>query len=171
MKQSQTGEFYGQTNKTINLEGITLTDTVYTLDKVDWHYHENAYFTFILQGNVIEGNKKKSTIVLPGIYFFTIGRNRITTSNRKVLQGVFTSRSRRIGLTIWTSVLQIYRAASIFQTRISSFYFIKFLGKQKQMTALLCFRSRLCCWKLYQKCFGIINLILVKNQPGSLKLI
>ena len=59
MKQSQKGEFYGQTNKTINLEGITLTDTVYTHDKVDWHYHENAYFTFILQGNVIEGNKKE----------------------------------------------------------------------------------------------------------------
>nr|WP_315156622.1 AraC family transcriptional regulator [uncultured Flavobacterium sp.] len=59
MKLSQKGEFYGQTNKTINLEGITLTDTVYTHDKVDWHYHENAYFTFILQGNVIEGNKKE----------------------------------------------------------------------------------------------------------------
>jgi AraC-like DNA-binding protein len=59
MKQSQKGEFYGQTNKTINLEGITLTDTVYTHEKVDWHYHKNAYFTFILQGNVIEGNKKE----------------------------------------------------------------------------------------------------------------
>ncbi|REH01220.1 helix-turn-helix domain-containing protein [Flavobacterium aquicola] len=59
MKLSQKGEFYGQTNKTINLEGVTLTDTVYTHDKVDWHYHENAYFTFILQGNVIEGNKKE----------------------------------------------------------------------------------------------------------------
>lgn len=59
MKQSLKGEFYGQTNKTINLEGITLTDTVYTHDKVDWHYHENAYFTFILQGNLIEGNKKE----------------------------------------------------------------------------------------------------------------
>jgi AraC family transcriptional regulator len=59
MKQSQKGEFYGQTNSTINLDGITLTDTVYTHDKVDWHYHENAYFTFVLQGNVIEGNKKE----------------------------------------------------------------------------------------------------------------
>ncbi|TRX30616.1 helix-turn-helix transcriptional regulator [Flavobacterium sp. ZT3R18] len=59
MKQSLKGEFYGQTNKTINLEGITLTDTIYTHDKVDWHYHENAYFTFILQGNLIEGNKKE----------------------------------------------------------------------------------------------------------------
>lgn len=59
MKQLQTGEFYGQTNQTIHLDGITLTDTEYTLDRVDWHYHENAYFTFILQGNVIEGNKKE----------------------------------------------------------------------------------------------------------------
>jgi AraC family transcriptional regulator len=59
MQQLLTGQFFGQTNKTIHLDGITLTDTEYTLDKVDWHYHENAYFTFILQGNVIEGNKKE----------------------------------------------------------------------------------------------------------------
>lgn len=59
MKQLLTGEFFGQTYQTIHLDGITLTDTEYTLDRVDWHYHENAYFTFILQGNVIEGNKKE----------------------------------------------------------------------------------------------------------------
>ena len=59
MKHLKTGEFHGQTNKTIHLNGITLTDTEYTHDKVDWHYHENAYFTFILQGNVIEGNRKE----------------------------------------------------------------------------------------------------------------
>ncbi len=59
MEQLQTGEFYGQTNQTIHLDGITLTDTEYTHDRVDWHYHENAYFTFILQGNVVEGNKKE----------------------------------------------------------------------------------------------------------------
>ena len=59
MKHLQTGQFYGQTNKTILLNGLTLTDTEYTHDKVDWHYHENAYFTFILQGNVIEGNRNE----------------------------------------------------------------------------------------------------------------
>jgi len=59
VKYLQTGSFYGQTNQTIRLKGITLTDTEYTHDKVDWHYHENAYFTFILAGNVIEGNKKE----------------------------------------------------------------------------------------------------------------
>lgn len=59
MKQLQTGSFYGQTNQITHLPGITITDTEYTLDKVDWHYHENAYFTFILAGNVIEGNRKE----------------------------------------------------------------------------------------------------------------
>jgi len=59
MKQSHKGQFYGQTNKTIHLDGVTLTDTVYTHQKVDWHYHENAYFTFLLQGGLIEGNKKE----------------------------------------------------------------------------------------------------------------
>jgi AraC family transcriptional regulator len=59
MKHLQTGQFHGQTNNTILLNGLTLTDTEYTHDKVDWHYHENAYFTFILQGNVIEGNKNE----------------------------------------------------------------------------------------------------------------
>lgn len=39
MKQLKTGAFYGQTNQTIHLNGITLTDTEYTLDFVDWHYH------------------------------------------------------------------------------------------------------------------------------------
>ena len=59
MKYLQTGNFFGQTNKIINIDGVTLTDTEYTHPKVDWHYHENAYFTFILSGNVIEGNKKE----------------------------------------------------------------------------------------------------------------
>ncbi|MEI9809919.1 MAG: hypothetical protein WDO16_19755 [Bacteroidota bacterium] len=70
MKHSRKGEFYGQTNKTIYLDGITLTDTVYTHDKVDWHYHEHAYFTFILQGNMIEGNKKETYHCFPGSLLF-----------------------------------------------------------------------------------------------------
>jgi AraC family transcriptional regulator len=52
------GQFFGTTNETIRLKGITLTDTEYTHEMVDWHFHENAYFTFILDGKLIEGNKK-----------------------------------------------------------------------------------------------------------------
>ncbi len=58
MKQLIPGQFYGETNARIDLDGLIITDTEYTHDKVDWHYHENAYFTFILQGRVIECNKK-----------------------------------------------------------------------------------------------------------------
>lgn len=70
MKHLPTGQFYGQTNETIYLDGIALTDTEYTEDKVDWHYHENAYFTFILQGNLIEGNKKEVYNCSPGTLLF-----------------------------------------------------------------------------------------------------
>lgn len=70
MKNLLTGQFYGQTNEKIHLDGITLTDTEYTHQKVDWHYHENAYFTFILQGNVIEGNKKEVYNCTPGTLLF-----------------------------------------------------------------------------------------------------
>ena len=55
----KSGQFFGQTNKTTQLSGVTLTDTEYTHKYVDWHYHENAYFTLVLQGRVIEGNKKE----------------------------------------------------------------------------------------------------------------
>lgn len=59
MKYLRTANFFGETNQTVWLKGIILTDTEYTHKFVDWHYHENAYFTFILQGNLIEGNKKE----------------------------------------------------------------------------------------------------------------
>jgi len=58
MNRSKTGQFYGVTSETILLEGVTLTDTEYTQDRVPWHYHEHDYFTFILEGCVLEGNKK-----------------------------------------------------------------------------------------------------------------
>jgi AraC family transcriptional regulator len=60
MEHLKTGQFYGQTNQSFHSNGIILTDTEYTHDYVDWHYHENAYFTFILQGSVLEGNKKET---------------------------------------------------------------------------------------------------------------
>lgn len=58
MNNLKTGQFYGNTNDILHLDGITLTDTEYTHEKVDWHFHENAYFTFIIEGKLLEGNKK-----------------------------------------------------------------------------------------------------------------
>ncbi|WP_312993388.1 helix-turn-helix transcriptional regulator [Chryseobacterium flavum] len=60
MNTLRKGEYFGETNQMVNLDGLTITDTEYTYPYVDWHYHENAYFTFLLQGNMTEGNRKET---------------------------------------------------------------------------------------------------------------
>jgi AraC family transcriptional regulator len=59
MTCSKPGQFYGKANETLFLNGIILNDSDYIHDTVDWHYHENAYFTFLLQGSSLDGNKKQ----------------------------------------------------------------------------------------------------------------
>ncbi|GAB3999174.1 hypothetical protein GCM10028807_48640 [Spirosoma daeguense] len=70
MNELKTGQFYGQTNQTVKLGNLTLTDTEYTHDWVDWHFHENAYFTFILDGRVLEGNRKETYHCTAGSLLF-----------------------------------------------------------------------------------------------------
>lgn len=60
MNFSQTGQFYGHTNETVKLAGLTLTDTEYRQKRVPWHFHQNCYFTFLLEGGMTEANKKRS---------------------------------------------------------------------------------------------------------------
>lgn len=69
-KQLKEGQYFGQLNHKINFNGITITDTEYTHDYVDWHTHENPYFTFLLQGKLIEENKKESYTLLQGSLLF-----------------------------------------------------------------------------------------------------
>lgn len=59
MKRSERGFFYGDTTELIRLDGVTLTDTVYDQGRVDWHFHEDDYFTFLLMGGMREGNRKE----------------------------------------------------------------------------------------------------------------
>ncbi|MEO1450568.1 MAG: helix-turn-helix transcriptional regulator [Bacteroidota bacterium] len=59
-EQLQEGQFYGNSNFKACFNGITITDTEYTYPYVDWHCHENPHFTFLLQGKLIEENKKEA---------------------------------------------------------------------------------------------------------------
>jgi len=70
MKRSERGFFYGDTTEKIRLEGVTLTDTIYAQGKVDWHFHEDDYFTFLLVGGMREGNKKEVYECLAGDLLF-----------------------------------------------------------------------------------------------------
>ena len=70
MNKLSTGEFYGAHYQKSAYENITITDTEYTHSKVDWHYHENQYFTYLLQGKLFESNKKESYYLEPGNLLF-----------------------------------------------------------------------------------------------------
>lgn len=70
MNYLRTGQFFGQTDKTIRCDGLTMTDTQYTVEYVDWHYHENPYFTFIVDGSIIEGSKRETHHCSTGTLLF-----------------------------------------------------------------------------------------------------
>lgn len=52
------------------MNGLVITDTEYTHDHVPWHYHENAYLTFMLKGCITETNKKETITCPPGTLLF-----------------------------------------------------------------------------------------------------
>ena len=60
MKYFKAGQFFGQSNQTISLDGVTVTETVYDYEFIDWHYHENPHFSFVLFGNTCEGNSRET---------------------------------------------------------------------------------------------------------------
>jgi AraC-like DNA-binding protein len=70
MNKLKKGEFYGTHYQKSAFENIIITDTEYTHDKVDWHYHENPYFTYLLEGKLFESNKKESYYLEQGELLF-----------------------------------------------------------------------------------------------------
>jgi AraC-like DNA-binding protein len=70
MNKLKTGEFYGTHYQKSAFENLIITDTEYTHSKVDWHYHENPYFTYLLQGKLFESSKKESYYLEPGNLLF-----------------------------------------------------------------------------------------------------
>jgi AraC-like DNA-binding protein len=70
MNQLKKGEFFGTHYQRSTFENIVLTDTEYTHNKVDWHCHENPYFTYLLEGKLFESNKKQSYYLEPGSLLF-----------------------------------------------------------------------------------------------------
>lgn len=71
MNKLKTGEFYGKHYQKSAFKNLIITDTEYTHSKVDWHYHENPYFTYLLQGKIFESNKKEAYCLEPGSLLFS----------------------------------------------------------------------------------------------------
>ena len=70
MNKLKTGEYFGTHYQKSVFDNLIITDTEYTHNKVDWHTHENPYFTYLLQGKLFEANKKESYYLEPGSLLF-----------------------------------------------------------------------------------------------------
>jgi len=70
VQQLKKGEYFGTHFHKLQLDNFLITDTEYTHDKVDWHRHENPYFIFLLQGKLLEANKKDTYYLSPGTLLF-----------------------------------------------------------------------------------------------------
>ncbi len=68
--QLKKGEYFGTHYHKLQLDNFLITDTEYTHQKVDWHSHENPYFTYILQGKLLEANKKERYYLNPSSLLF-----------------------------------------------------------------------------------------------------
>ncbi|WP_111323159.1 helix-turn-helix transcriptional regulator [Algoriphagus chordae] len=72
MKILSKGQYYGLKDLEKSLDGIVLSQYNYNTGRpTDWHYHENPYFWYILNGNMMDCNKKVKTLCPPGSLMFT----------------------------------------------------------------------------------------------------
>lgn len=70
MKILTKGKYYGSPNSEVSFNGVLLSQYTYTGDKTDWHYHENPYFMYVLQGNMKDSNARVQTLCPSGSLMF-----------------------------------------------------------------------------------------------------
>lgn len=61
MKFLTKGKYYGEKKLELDNKGIILSEYDYLTPKTDWHYHENPYFMYVIEGNVYDINKQRKT--------------------------------------------------------------------------------------------------------------
>jgi len=71
MKLLTTGAYFGEKKKVFETGNIIFTEVSYPLkNRADWHFHENPFFSFLLEGKIFEGTKKGKDNYLPGTLLF-----------------------------------------------------------------------------------------------------
>ena len=70
MNKLSTGTYFGSHYQKSVLDDLIITDTKYTHKHVNWHRHENPYFTYLLHGKLYEANKKQEHYLTSGGLLF-----------------------------------------------------------------------------------------------------
>lgn len=66
MKILTKGKYYGEKKLELNNQGVILSEYNYLIPQTEWHYHENPYFMYVIEGNLYDVNKKGKTICPSG---------------------------------------------------------------------------------------------------------
>ncbi|MEM8845590.1 MAG: helix-turn-helix transcriptional regulator [Bacteroidota bacterium] len=70
MKIQKSGSYYGIKKLELKKRGFALSEYNYHLPETDWHYHENPYFMFVLDGQLKDLNKKRTKLCPTGSFLF-----------------------------------------------------------------------------------------------------
>jgi AraC family transcriptional regulator len=71
MKALQTGNYLSTTQRSVNYNGLIISDTEYINQQAfPVHYHENLYIAYVVKGHYTEETKKNKTRCLPGTVVF-----------------------------------------------------------------------------------------------------
>lgn len=70
MRILTSGKYYGDKKSEIDLNGIILSEYNYSTSRTDWHFHENPYFMYVLDGNLYDINKKAKSSCKSGSLIF-----------------------------------------------------------------------------------------------------
>jgi hypothetical protein len=70
MKILTKGTYYGAKKQEVEINGILLSQYDYFNPRTDWHYHENPYFMYVLQGNMKDCNAQVKTLCPSGSLMF-----------------------------------------------------------------------------------------------------
>ncbi len=89
MIQLKKGENYSRKERITQLDSLILSENFYTNERVDWHYHENFYFIYLLEGQLYETNKKNSYTLTPGTLLFHNWQDAHINENQKELSRGF----------------------------------------------------------------------------------
>ncbi|MEM9721724.1 MAG: helix-turn-helix transcriptional regulator [Bacteroidota bacterium] len=68
MKILTKGTYYGEMRAEQQISDILFSEYDYLEDQTDWHYHENPYFMYVLEGNLYDVNKKCKTTCPSGSF-------------------------------------------------------------------------------------------------------
>lgn len=64
------GEYYGRIKSEFRTNEYILSQYSYDIPKTDWHYHEDPYFMYLLEGKIYDVNEKTETRCNPGTLLF-----------------------------------------------------------------------------------------------------